>query len=65
MDLDTRTQVAQALSELLQEAFIEANEVSLPGWGTFRVEHRPGQAKDQNGTVTLQPPQDVIVFEAK
>lgn len=56
--------VLRAFSEAVRERLMRRDSVTVPGLGTFTVQHDPSRAAETpDGRRILQPPADVIVFE--
>ena len=59
----TSDQLKETLADVVREALANGEEVTLPGLGTFRVEHQPSEmAEDEDGQVIMRPPRDEVVF---
>lgn len=59
----TLDQLKETLADVVREKLANGEEVVLPGFGTFRVEHKPSEmAEDENGQIVMRPPRDEVVF---
>lgn len=57
-------EVIEAFSRVVREQLKQGNAVAVPQLGTFDVEHRPSQMKeDETGETYMAPPRDVVTFE--
>ena len=61
-DPSTR-QLARALADVLNEALAQGQAVDVPGLGSFRRRHRPGNITSRDGQTVMLPPADVIEFQ--
>lgn len=62
VNLDPR--IATAIAEILEEALSRGNEVSAPGFGTFRIAQHPAEfVRQRDGTVSIRPPRREVEFE--
>lgn len=56
--------VLRAFSEAVRERLMRRDAVTVPGLGTFEVQHTPSRAaQTDDDQRMLLPPADVIVFE--
>lgn len=63
MPVPTEDQVAAALNTLLREALTQGVPVTVPGLGTFAVQHQSSRIEElPDGRVVMQPPRDEVVF---
>ena len=54
----------ETLADVVREALANGQNVSLPGLGTLRVEHKPSEMiEDENGQIVMRPPRDEVVFD--
>ena len=54
----------ETLADVVREALAKGQNVSLPGLGTLRVEHKPSEMiEDENGQIVMRPPRDEVVFD--
>lgn len=59
----TSDQLKETLAGVIRDALANGDAISLPGLGTFRVEHRPSErVEDENGQIVMRPPRDEVVF---
>lgn len=65
MDTHSPQNVGRALAEIIHEDLLDRREITLPGWGTFTVEHRGGRTERHDGAVSLHPPKDTVVFQSE
>lgn len=55
--------VADALAACVREELEPDKPVEVPGLGTFHIEHRSSQIREQQGNRSITPPREVVVFE--
>ncbi len=56
--------VLRAFGEAVRERLMRRDGVTVPGLGTFMVQHDPSRVTElEDGQRVLQPPADVVVFE--
>lgn len=56
-------QFLDAFTEVIREEIAKKNEVSVPGLGVFKPDHRNQfQQQYDNGRVVMMPPEDKIRF---
>ena len=59
----TSDQFKETLADVVREALAKGQEVSIPGFGIFRVEHKPSEMiEDESGQIVMRPPRDEVVF---
>lgn len=60
----TLDQLKETLADVIREALANGQDVSLPGLGTLRVEHKPSEMiEDENGQIVMRPPRDEVIFD--
>ena len=65
MSLNLEPRIKQALVDVLQQALARGEQVSLPGFGTFRVAHQSATVERQpDGKWSILPPRRSVAFEA-
>ncbi|GIV62375.1 MAG: hypothetical protein KatS3mg044_1241 [Rhodothermaceae bacterium] len=62
MPMNLPEPVARALADIIRESLARHQPVSIPGLGTFAVEHQPSQIMEEHGISVVLPPRDVVVF---
>ena len=64
--MDTKSKkVAHAFSVLVREALERGENVDLPDFGRFYVEHQPAEVEYQpGGQLALKPPRNVVRFDS-
>lgn len=56
--------VIEAFTKVVREQLEQGKSVEVPTLGTFEVEHRPSEMKeDDTGERTMAPPRDVVTFD--
>ncbi len=64
METDSHREIARALAEILHEDLAEEQTVTVPGWGTFTIEHETARSDNTRaGATALHPPKDTVEFE--
>lgn len=64
MPFNPDSRVRQVLADVLQEALSKGRAVTIPGFGTLRVEHRSAAIeRDPGGEFSLHPPRRSVVFD--
>lgn len=64
MDSTTQKDVVSALAHVVREALVQSKKVHIPDLGTFSVQHRLSQVKQQDdGRIVMTPPQDAVTFK--
>ncbi len=59
----TTDQIKESLADVVREALSNGQEISIPGLGTLRVEHKPSEMiEDENGQIVMRPPRDEVIF---
>lgn len=61
----TAEEVIDAFTRVVRNELEQGREVDLPTLGTLRVEHHPSEMTKHEGTRTLSPPRNEVVFEPK
>jgi nucleoid DNA-binding protein len=64
MDSPSAEEVIDAFTEVVQAQLEAGNAVEVPALGTFSVEHRPSEVREEDGVRRLVPPRNVVVFDA-
>jgi nucleoid DNA-binding protein len=56
--------VLRAFGEVVRDRLMRRDPTTIPGLGTFEVQHHPSRVVEtDDGSRTLQPPTDVVVFK--
>jgi len=63
MDSPSAEEVIDAFTEVLQSQLEAGNTVEVPYLGTFSVEHRPSEVREEDDVRRLVPPRNVVVFD--
>ncbi|HEX7071626.1 MAG TPA: HU family DNA-binding protein [Rhodothermales bacterium] len=64
MPLNLDARIRQALAESLQDALSRGQDVSVPGFGTFRVvQHSASMESTADGRIAIRPPRRAISFD--
>lgn len=59
----TSDQLKEILADVVREALMHGENVSLPGLGTLSVEHKPSEkVEDEDGQIIMRPPRDEVIF---
>jgi hypothetical protein len=52
-----------AIAEVIRKRLIRGQPVAIPGVGTLKVAHSPSEVVQGEGTASITPPRDFVVFE--
>lgn len=63
MSSPTAEEVIDAFIDVLREQLEKGESVEVPSLGTFSVEHRQSEVKQDNGNRRLVPPRNVVAFD--
>lgn len=64
MSTPSAKDVIRAFAQIMREKLENGETVTVPGLGTFSIEHRPSQKKeDADGEIYMAPPRDVVTFD--
>lgn len=64
MNSPSAEDVIEAFAQVVREQLEQGNSIEVPELGTFEVEHRPSQMKeDESGESYMAPPRDEITFQ--
>lgn len=64
MSTPSAKDVIGAFVRIMRQKLKQGETVNIPDLGTFAVEHRPSQMKeDADGESYMAPPQDVVTFD--
>lgn len=64
MSSPTAEDVIEAFVTIVRERLERGESVTVPGLGTFSVEHQPSEQKERpDGSTYMAPPQNVVVFD--
>ena len=64
MSTPSAKDVIHAFARVMREKLENGETVEVPGLGTFSIEHRSSQMKeDADGDNYMAPPRDVVTFE--
>lgn len=59
----TQARLAEALTEVIRDALTRGEDLTIPGLGTFSIQHHPSQVvEDGPGKVVIRPPHNEIRF---
>lgn len=64
MSTPSAKEVIKAFAKVMREQLENGETVEVPGLGTFSIEHRPSQMKENaDGEKVMAPPRDVVTFD--
>lgn len=64
MSTPSAKDVIHAFARVMREKLENGETVEVPGLGTFSIEHRPSQMKENDeGESYMAPPRDVVTFD--
>lgn len=63
MSSPSAEEVIDAFIHVVRDQLEKGDSIEVPTLGTFKVEHRPSEMKEEGGERQMVPPRNVVTFE--